>query len=55
MPASFSVVVPTYNRRERLKRCLASLRGLTFPRERLEIIVVDDGSTPPFRARRGRV
>jgi MoaA/NifB/PqqE/SkfB family radical SAM enzyme/glycosyltransferase involved in cell wall biosynthesis len=39
-----SVVVPTYNRREKLARCLDSLFAQDHPRERFEIIVVDDGS-----------
>jgi glycosyltransferase involved in cell wall biosynthesis len=39
----FSVVIPTYNRRALLERCLASVRAQTF--EDYEIVVVDDGST----------
>jgi glycosyltransferase involved in cell wall biosynthesis len=41
----FSVVVPTYNRPEHLRGCLGALAGLDYPRERFEVIVVDDGST----------
>ncbi len=40
-----SVIVPVYNTRRYLSRCLDSLLAQTFPAERLEIIVVDDGST----------
>lgn len=40
-----SVVVPVYNRADLLGPCLASLMRQTYPRERYEIIVVDDGST----------
>jgi len=40
-----SVVITTYNRRELLRKCLAALRVQTFPHDRFEIIVVDDGST----------
>ena len=40
-----SVVVSTYNRKEMLKECLDSLFNQTYPKERYEIIVVNDGST----------
>ncbi len=38
-----SVVVPTFRRPGPLGRCLQSLAQLDYPRERLEVIVVDDG------------
>jgi GT2 family glycosyltransferase len=40
-----SVVVPCYNRANFLPRCLGSLFAQTYPRERFEIVLVDDGST----------
>ena len=40
----FSVVVPTYNQLETLERTVAGLRDQTYPKEKYEIIVVDDGS-----------
>ncbi|SER82496.1 glycosyltransferase family 2 protein [Natrinema salaciae] len=40
-----SVIVPTYNRPERLVRSLESVADQTY--ERLEVIVVDDGSETP--------
>ncbi len=40
-----SVVIPVKDRAEELKRCLASLATLSYPRELLQIIVVDDGSS----------
>lgn len=40
-----SVIVPTKDRAEELDGCLASLSALDYPRESLEVIVVDDGST----------
>lgn len=39
-----SVVVPTYQRRELLRKCLSSLLNQDFPGDRYEIIVVEDGS-----------
>lgn len=40
-----TVVVPTYQRRELLGRTLDALERQTYPSERLEVIVVDDGSS----------
>lgn len=44
----FSIVIPTYNRPERLATCLESLTQLNYPRDRFEVVVVDDGSEPPM-------
>lgn len=44
-PIKVSVVVTTYNRRDSLTRCLASLAAQTFPPGDYEIVVVDDGCT----------
>lgn len=57
-----SVVIATHNQQERLRLVLAGLAGQSFPRDRFEVIVVDDGSTdttaqflaafdPPFQMR----
>jgi len=40
----FSIVIPTYNRPKQLAKCLKSLSHLDYPRDRFEVIVVDDGS-----------
>ncbi len=40
-----SIVIPSFNGLEHLKTCLSSLRKLDYPRDRLEIIVVDNAST----------
>jgi len=45
MNVTLSMVVLTRNRRESLKRCLSSLFAQTFPKGRLEIIIIDDGSS----------
>lgn len=41
---SVSVVIPVKDRARDLQRCLESLSSLQYPREKLEVIVVDDGS-----------
>lgn len=40
-----SLVIPTYNKKAVLELTLASLINQTYPRDKFEIIVVDDGST----------
>ena len=41
-----SVVIPTHNRPFALKNCLVALEATTFPRDEMEVIIVDDnGST----------
>lgn len=44
----YSVIVPTRNRPQQLSRCLAALAALDYPRERFEVVVVDDGSAQPL-------
>lgn len=39
-----SVIIPVYNGEKILARCLTSLQSQTIPRDKYEIIVVDDGS-----------
>ena len=40
-----SVIVPAYNEEKTISRTISSLLGLNYPRGKLEVIVVDDGST----------
>ena len=40
-----SVIVPAYNEAAVIDRCLESIKSQDYPHDRLEIIVVDDGST----------
>ncbi len=42
------MVVPAYNQPQVLAVCLRCLSRQTFPRDRYEVIVVDDGSSPPL-------
>ncbi|NDJ61438.1 MAG: glycosyltransferase [Chloroflexi bacterium] len=46
----FSIIVPTYNRPDKLATCVAALCQLDYPAERYEIIIVDDGSPQPLDA-----
>ena len=43
----FSIIIPTYERPGQLARCLKSVARLDYPREKFEVIVVDDGSLSP--------
>lgn len=40
-----SIIVPTYNRASIIEKCVQSLLSLDYPKNRYEIIVVNDGST----------
>lgn len=42
-----SIIVPTFNRHEQLIHTLEHLRRQTLPPDQYEVLVVDDGSTPP--------
>ena len=42
----FSIVVPTYNRPERLSACVAAVAALDAPAGGFDLVVVDDGSAP---------
>ena len=45
MKPLISVVIPAYNEEKYIDKCLESLKNQTFPKEKFEIIVVDNGST----------
>src|SRR5262245_617213 len=47
---TFSIVIPTYARSMQLAECLNSLAALTYPHDRFEVIVVDDGGEMPLTA-----
>lgn len=46
----FSIIVPTFSRVERLRVCLEALVQLDYPRDRFEVIVVNDGGKMPADA-----
>ena len=44
MSKFLSVVIPTYNRKEKLEMVLDSLNKQTYPKNKFEVLVIDDGS-----------
>lgn len=46
----FSIVIPTRDRSVQLRACLDAVQHLAFPRDRFEVIVVDDGGREPLDA-----
>ena len=43
LPPFFSIIVPTFARPKALSACLSAVVRLNYPRERYEVVVVDDG------------
>ena len=43
-----SVIIPFYNDHQAIQKCLAALAAQTLPLDRFEVIVVDNGSSPPL-------
>ena len=46
----FSIVIPTYNRPQALLACLETVRDLDYPKDKYEVVVVNDGSTVSYKA-----
>jgi len=44
LSTTLTVIIPTYNRSDILKKCIDALTRQSFPEDQYEIIVVDDGS-----------
>ncbi len=42
-----SIIIPTLDRAAELEQCLRAVRGLAYPPDLVEVIVVDDGSRDP--------
>ena len=47
---SFTIVIPTYDRPTGLQRVVRSLMELDYPRERFDVVIVDDGGDAPVRS-----
>jgi len=41
----YSIIVPSYNRKDEIQELFTSFTALRFPKDRYELIIVDDGST----------
>ncbi|MCK9595150.1 MAG: glycosyltransferase [Candidatus Omnitrophica bacterium] len=44
-PVFAGVIIPVYNDKDNFKICLAALCAQTYPRDKFEIMIIDDGST----------
>ncbi len=44
----FSIIIPTYNRPERLRACLSGIAQVDYPHDHFDVIIVDDGSPQPL-------
>ena len=42
---SVSFIIPTYNAEKYLLRCLSSIEKQTYPKDKIEVLVIDGGST----------
>jgi len=42
---NISIIIPTYNEEKNIQSCLDSIKNSDYPKEKIEIIVIDDGST----------
>lgn len=40
-----SVIIPTYNVAQTLRKCLLSIRRQDYPKDKIEVLVIDDAST----------
>jgi GT2 family glycosyltransferase len=43
----FSVIIPVFNNPQGLRECLGAISRMNYPSERIEVLVVDDGSPAP--------
>jgi len=53
MSLTFSVVIPTRDRFGQLTKCLEALSAQNFPKDKFEVIVVNDGSREPVPSQIG--
>lgn len=53
MAPAYSIVIPTYRRGEALAECLESVCALDYARDRLEVLIIDNGGLEHTRAAAG--
>lgn len=51
MMKSISVIIPTFNDNVGVRECLQAVAQQSYSKEFIEVIVVDNGSTPPLRVK----
>ena len=44
-----SIIIPVFNRYVQLLRCIKSLQRQRYPKDKIEILVIDDGSSPALK------
>ncbi len=44
-----TVIIPAYNEEYHIEKCLESIKKVNYPRNKIEVIVIDDGSTDDTR------
>ena len=42
---NLSIIIPVYNEEKHIKDCIDSIHKSNYPQSKMEIIVIDDGST----------
>ncbi|HIH37805.1 glycosyltransferase family 2 protein [Candidatus Woesearchaeota archaeon] len=50
-PPTVDIIIPAYNEEEGIKNSMESVLALDYPKEKLHLIVIDDGSTDATRAK----
>ena len=50
MTPAYSIVIPTYRRGEALAECLKSVCALEYPKDRIEVVIIDNGGSEHTRA-----
>lgn len=51
-PVRASVIIPAFNDQAGVNRCLQGLAAQTWPQDALEVVIVDNGSSPPLAIER---
>jgi GT2 family glycosyltransferase len=49
-PPRYSIVIPTYRRGDQLAECLESVSALDYPKDAIEVLIIDNGGAENTRA-----